>query len=350
MITAIDFGTSTIRSAFRSPSQKDRLTIFAERAEYALIPATQTHRQLLIDQSISFAECDNSIAVIGNQINRIKWLSRVPSTALMADGVVPVDDPPARQMLSVLVNAMLPVPEGNRNLCAITIPGMAERSDQAQKNAEFLMRLVEMRGYEAIPVGSAQALMLTSGKDSAFTGIGIVMGAESIDVCVSRYGIPLATSSLAVGSNWIDTEIAKEFRIHAWDEQGQCYLDLEAVRSWKQTSMLNIHHPMGDREQSFARLYTVVMDRITRTVAQLIKHTAVANELGKQRLAVLLAGGPVRLAGFASLLTERMIEHGLADRLLSVRLASDPELSIVRGALVFAELESQHRSGFEYAA
>ncbi|MBL8817984.1 MAG: hypothetical protein JNL58_18305 [Planctomyces sp.] len=350
MITAIDFGTCWIRSAFRNPAHRDRLSVYAERAEYALIPNTEKHRQLLEEQSISIATCDNSLAILGNQINQVKWLSRLPSTPLLSDGIVPIDDPPARQMLNVLVNAVLPAPEGSMNLCAFTVPGSKDRSEQSRRNREFLSRLIEMKGYEPVEVGSAEAAVLAIGLESSFTGIAVVMGAETTEICISRLGIPLVSATLPLGSNWIDAEIAKQFKMHAWDGDGQCYIDLEAARSWKQTSMVSIRHPMGDREQTFARLYAVVMDRITRSISQMLKQPSIVSALGTQRLAVMLAGGPTRTTGFANLLTERLIEHELADRLLSIRTAQDPDLAVVRGALVFAELEASHRKGQEVAA
>lgn len=343
MITAMDFGCSRIRSTFRNPDHPERLSLFVERCEYALIQDTPQHRRTLEEQQITYAVCQDALAVVGNQASQVRWLSRVPCTPLLPDGVVPADDPPARQLLHLLVEAMLPRPAGALCLCAMTLPGIHDQSEQALRNQEFLCRLIQMAGYEPLVVHPAEAAILAVGSESAFTGVSIVMGAETTDICIARLGRPLATMSLTVGSNWIDSEISRQFRIHAWDDAGACYLDLENVRTWKQNSEVNLRHALGERERMLSRLYTVVLDRITRAVAQLLQSQIIGQELGGQRLGIMLSGGAVRTAGFASLLTDRLIEHQIADRIMAVRIAPDPDLAVVRGALILAELERQAR-------
>jgi actin-related protein len=76
-------------------------------------------------------------------------------------------------------------------------------------------------------------------------------------------------------------------------------------------------------------------------VAQLLQSTPVRNALHRQKLAVMLSGGATMMEGFASLLTERFIEHEIAERIQSIRLAPDPATAVVRGALIFGELEAR---------
>lgn len=350
MITALDFGCSRIRSAFRNPDQPGRLTIFAERSEYAIVPNDEHHRRILEEQKIPHAVCEGEIAVAGNQSVRVDWLTRLPGTSLMPDGIVPTDDPPARQLLHMLVEAILPRPSSGMNVCGLVVPGAHDQSDRAALNQEFLCRLVRMQGYEPLVVHAAEAAILSTGSDTSFTGISIVIGAETSELCIARYGMPLATVSLPVGSNWMDTEIARQFRIELWDGSGGCYLDLESVRKWKHNPEISLYQPLSDRERMLSRLYSVVLDRIIRSVSQLLAMVSVSTVLNGQRLAILLSGGAVRVAGFASLLTERLIEHDLAQRVLAVRVAADPEFAVVRGALISAELDARLRLAQESAA
>lgn len=349
MICAIDFGSCWIRSVFRNPDAPERLSLFSERSEYALIAMTDQHRRSLQDQRISFAECDGALVVVGNAAEKAQWLSRVPRTPLLVDGIVPADDPPARQMLSVLTDAILPLHSGQRNLCVLTIPGLRDGSDPAVKNEEFLCRLVRMRGYQAVVVNPAEAAMLATGSDFSFTGISIVMGAETTTICIARYGMPLATETLAIGSNWIDTEVARQFQVQVWDEDGHAYLDVESIRRWKHQENIHLRNAPGDRERMMARLYSVVLDRVARTVSQMLSATPVRNALQLQRLTVMLSGGATMVEGFASLLTEQFIEHEVAERILSVRCAQDPATAVIRGALIYGELEARTQSVEEAA-
>jgi molecular chaperone DnaK (HSP70) len=58
-------------------------------------------------------------------------------------------------------------------------------------------------------------------------------------------------------------------------------------------------------------------------------------------LSVVLSGGATRIEGFASLLTEQFVEHEIAERILSVRCSQDPATAVVRGALIYGELEAR---------
>ena len=341
MICAIDFGSCWIRSVFRKPETPDRLAMYSEKSEYALLTNSHELRRTLDDQQIPYADCEGALVVVGNSAAKAQWLSRVPCTPLLIDGIVPTDDAPARQMLSVLTDAMLPPLSGSRNLCAITVPGLRDGSELAVKNEEFLCRLVRMRGYQPVVVDHAEAALLATCSDASFTGISIVMGAETTTICVARFGMPVAAETVALGSNWIDAEVARHFRIQTWDDEGTCYLDLESVRQWKHAGNVHLRNALGDRERMMARLYTVALDRISGTVAQMLTSTPVRNALQRQRLSVMLSGGAVMIEGFASLLTERFIEHEIAERILSVRVSSDPATAVIRGALIFAELESR---------
>ena len=342
MICAIDFGSCRIRSVFRNPQTPGRLTMFSERSEYTLLPNTEEHRFSLDFKAVPYAECNQALVVFGNHAAKVQWLSRIPCTALLAGGVVPSDDAPARQMLSLLTEAMLPLSSsGAQDLCVMTVPGLRDGSDQSKSNEGFLQRLVELRGYHPLVVNAAQAALLATCSDSLFTGVSLVIGAETTIIGVARLGMLIASETIAIGGNWIDTELAKMFRVQMFDEAGTAYLNIESVRQWKIESGVNLLTSLGDRERTLARLYTTLLGRVSRTVAQILETPHVGVALQKQRLSVMLAGGAVMVDGFADLLTEQLTQHGIADRILSVRLAPDPEIAVVRGALIFGELESR---------
>lgn len=349
MICAIDFGSCWIRSIFRNPRSADRLSLFAEKSEYTMIRPKREHRDYLTVNRIPFAECDGSLLVPGNASPQARWLSRLPASPLFVEGNVPIDDPPARQILSVITQATLPELTTGSNLCVVIVPGLRNGSEQAGRNEKFLCRLVEMKGYRPVVVNAAEAALLATCGESQFTGISLVMGAETTSLCVSRQGLTLAADSLPFGGNWIDTEIAREFDVKVWDEEGNAYLNLEGVRQWKHTSGMNLPETAGDRERVAARLYSAVIDRVARSIVQMLNLYEVRSALGNERLNIVLSGGSVTVQGFSAALTERMIEHEIADRIRCIRLAPDPQTSVVRGALIFGELEATTQQ-IEHAA
>ena len=341
MICAIDFGCCRIRSVFRNPQSPERLTMHSERSEYALLENTDQHRAALENLEVPYAECDQALVVFGNHAATAQWISRVPRTALLTDGAVPTDDPPARQMLNLLTESMIPVKSGANNLCVLTVPGLRDDSDLAKKNEAFLCRIVMMAGYRPLVVNAAEAALLATCSEAMFTGVSIVMGAETTTICIARYGVLIDSETIAVGGNWIDAELAKQFKIQTYDASGNAYLDIEKVREWKIESGVSLKTAIGERERMTKQLYNSVLDRVAATVSQMLASTRVRNSLSRQRLSVMLAGGATMVDGFADLLTEQLIQHDIADRVLTVRTAMDPETAVVRGALIFGELESR---------
>jgi len=339
MITAIDFGCFAIRSAFREDRAGAPISMYSEQSEYVMLPNIERYRQLLDSHAVSRAECEDSLTVYGNQAARARWLSRVPSASIFNGGMVPADDPPARQMLDLLCAAILPAPVGSRNLCAFTVPG-SERLDMSR---EFLGRLIRMRGYEPHPVRAAEAAMLAEGHETSFSGISIVLGAETAEICITRLGVTLDSIAIPVGADWIDIELARQFQIQVFDEEGNAWLDLEAVREWKHSRERNLRNPVGEREKVLARLYLAIADHIAEATQRLLQRASVRSAIGMDRLHVICSGGASQIAGFASALTERFVDHDVASRIQSVRTVDAPDQTVVRGALISAELEA--RSG-----
>jgi len=339
MICAIDFGSCWIRALYRNPAAPQRLTLFSEPAEYVLLRNSEPHRSLLLSRQIPFAICDDALLVTGHAMDRAEWLSRLPRTPLFPDGNVPDSDPPARQLLNVIVESILPPGDGMNDLCVLIVPGRRDQSETASRNEEFLNRLLQMRGYRTCMIKAAEATLLAGGIRSAFTGFSVVIGAETTSICLGRQGISLAAETLTIGANWIDAELARHFQLQRWDDEGQSYLDLHSVRQWKLGEQTPHQHLADNGSRMLRRLYAVVLEQVARTMSRMLTqvHSSVASSA--TRFPVLLAGGGTLVADFPALLSQRLDDHGMSDRIQSVQHIDDPCTAVVRGGLILAELE-----------
>ena len=347
MITAIDFGCHEIRSAFRSPKDDKIVNLYTERAEYAVLPAEDRYRQILADKKIPYAECEQSLVVFGNRAEQVRWLSRKPCAPLLADGKIPTVDAPARQILSVLTKAILPPlkPENGSQFCCFSAP--VNRSNAG--NSEFLSRLIRMHGYIPVECSAGHAVTLATGNETRFSGITILIGADSSQVSISRFGRELASESINVGANWIDNELAEQFKLRTWDESGECYPDFSAIREWKHDPKIHLRNGFSEQEKSLSRLYGVVLTRVARCLKGLLQSSS-ALKASKERLTVVCAGGATQVGGFAAALTERFVEQDIAGNMVSVRIANDPVTAVVRGLLIQGELEQRRVSDSSVAA
>jgi Tfp pilus assembly PilM family ATPase len=201
-----------------------------------------------------------------------------------------------------------------------------------------------MHDFAPIAVSSAESVLLAAGCESSFTGVTIVIGAETSEISVCRLGVELASRTLAVGSNWVDTEMARQFQIRVWDDAGDCYLDIESVREWKHQERVHLRNSVGEREKTLSRLYGSILNQIATTVRDLIKSPQVVAGLGRERLSVMCAGGATHIGGFATALTDHFVDHDIASAVLNVQTIADPANAVVRGLLIFGELEQRKRA------
>ena len=334
MITAIDFGCHVIRSAFRATADEKLVRHYSERAEYVVLPNEVRYHQTLADSKISYAECEDSLVVFGNRAHQAQWLSRIPSAPLFTNGKIPTADAPARQILSILTQAVLPKPGTGSNYCCFSGPG----GKAMAANSEFLACLIRMHGYIPVECSSTNAVTLATGNETQFSGITIVIGAESSHVSVSRFGRELAHETIDVGANWIDGELADQFKLRTWDKSGECYPDLAGVREWKHSQNLYLRSGTGEREKTLSRLYGVLLNRVARSTRSLVQ-SPVVRATFPQQLSVICAGGATQINGFAGAITECFVDHDIADSILSVQVTDDPSTAVVRGLLIQGELE-----------
>lgn len=338
MNCSIDYGSSVLRSLFRNPASPSRLCLSTSRSEYAVVPDTDSHRRALGSEGVPFAVCEGSLLVIGNDASRVRWISRLPASPLFADGRIPQTDAPARQMLYELTQAMLPELRSDRGVCVMTIPGAGQGESVTGLNAEFLTRLVRMRGYTPLVLGAAEAAMLSAGVDSRFTGVSVVIGAESVSWCVARRGLVLATDAISAGTRWMDLEIARAFGVQVWDASGRAYLDAERAGEWRRESCVDLRQPRDEQESLLSRLYAVLVQKLAEAITVAVGSVDPGLR-PLEAVPVVLAGGGSLVAGLVDILRASLREHETGQQRYAVKVAANAETAVVRGAYVYSELE-----------
>lgn len=337
MMTAIDFGCHTIRAASGNTQQPDVVRGCQERSEYVVLPANDRYQQMLEANEIGYAECEDSLVVFGNKAGQVKWLSRLPSAPLFLDGQIPTIDAPARQILNVITASMLKNIGQPNSLCCFTSPGGRSRPG----NVQFLSKLLTINQQIPLACNATDALILANGHSTQFTGISFVFGAEVCELGVSRFGIPIASDVIPIGSNWIDSEMARQGEKKVYDAAGDCYLDIDSIRSWKVDSKPHLRNSYDEQGRRLSRLYSVVLDRIAASLKRLLQSNKVRSAVADDRLNLLCGGGAIQVDGFTGCLTEKLVEHGIAENILSIQCSEDAETAVLRGLLIFGQLEQQ---------
>lgn len=339
MTTAFDFGSHRLRSMCQAGS---RLISRQCRTIYQVVPNTDTWRDLLSGMKIGFAVSQNTLTVIGDDAERIRDICSVPVAGLLPDGCLAEDDPASRQILSHLVEGVLPAAIRPGEVCCLILPG-SSYLNRTSENSELdlCVHLIEMRGYDVRILSSSMGVVLAAGEATEFTGVGMNFGESTCEVSLSRKGVEIAHCSIPTGGDWINETLAKAESRFVYDREGTCYLDKSSVRQWREQTAGSIAEPASDGERLLRECYDQMINRVmTESAAELL--AAADKYRMTEPLAVYCAGGVSQATGFNRLLARYLqTDHNFPIPVGSVRVLDDDGFASVKGCLINAEIETE---------
>lgn len=375
MSIALDFGTHRLKCLRR---RFEHLVGRNCRTALSVVPNTEASRRILENVNVTYAVCDDNLVVLGDSAIDVSRLIQIPSVSPLPDGHVPKNDPPARQVVLSLLNAVLPPPETEGELCCMTVPGgnkELRRLDGQIRNSgkpsesesadaesdkpksrsrsrmkfsasddsddlEFLSHLVRLRGYEPMVINAGMAGILANNSDTYFSGLGIDFGASTSDASLAVMSEEISHCNIRKGGNWIDESLALEFNEFAWDSRGNKYLDTDSIGRWKEELETSITEPTDPRQARMAELYEQLITDVLEQVATEVSRVPRMNEV-QQPATLVACGGAARIKGFDRMLGQVVAAMDFPIRIGDVRVAAESDYDIARGLLINGELENK---------
>jgi hypothetical protein len=349
MSIALDVGAYRFRSLRVA---ENRLVTRGCRAVYSVVPASDGQKRLLRQVRIAYGACDDGFVLMGDASEQLAHLFQIRTRDLMPGGRIPQDDPLARQVISVLIESLLPEPRQEHEICSLVLPvisnptgGVADQGEEW----ELLAQLVRLRGYQPVAYGSAMGLMLATLVEQSFTGIGMVFGASHCDVSIAHRGTEVCHCSIPRGSTWIDEQMAQEANDFGYQSNGERYLDTPAQQRLREQFAGSLVLPRDPYAKQLSSLYGNLVAEALKATANMIEATPRAQTI-PQPVTVVCGGGAARTHGFAELLAHALEATPLPLATDQICVATESDATVARGALISAELESQTRSKRSAAA
>jgi hypothetical protein len=301
----LDLGTTEFRSIRDSGGD---LVARRCRAAYLVVKDTPGHRRLVEHAQARHATCGDDLVVLGDDAFDCATMLDLPVTSLLPDGHLPKSDPVARQILALMVEAVLP-PAETASVCCVTLPGgYGLDGDTQSLDVRFLKQLVSLRGYTPQLVSSGLAAVLAELSCSSFSGLGISLGATNCEVSVVHCGRELARCTVAGKLAEFTEELAigtsTKGGSPAWESH--CLKALTAILAEARESL----EPEGSMR------------------------------LLSQPANVVCTGGITMATGFETLLQQAWQQANWPLRVAQIRIAGN-RFTIARGGLIKAILEGQ---------
>lgn len=167
------------------------------RAVYVTLSDTTGHRRLLEQAGTRFAPCGDDLVLFGEAA--LEWADMLNLTVipLLPDGRVPQSDAVARQILTLMIDAVLPAAERLGDVCCLTVPGGHDVNRAHQHyDVRFFQQVVALRGYQPRLIAPGMALVLAELADASFSGLGLHLDESDCQISVVHCGRELAFCSV----------------------------------------------------------------------------------------------------------------------------------------------------------
>jgi len=336
MTIALDIGAYAMRSLRRRGKE---LVAHRCRSVAVSLADNAARRQYLQSSNASYLVAEGYLVLPGEAAVAASRFFETVLRDLLPGGEIPTADPVARQVISAVVEGLLPWSEGPQEVCCFTQPGRLDHvagSEALEQRLQFVARLIRLRGYEPLPLNPATALVLAELGNSGFTGIGLALGASGCDLSVVHRGTQIACARLPRGSQWIDQELARATKTWCRDALDELVLDVENARL--RNEAVSLLAPANDDGRIVAELYRNLIADLVEALGEMLASDP-RIPLLPQPLPIVAGGGPAKIAGF-----QELFKAGIGGKKLPVaqsglRLVSDHEYAVSRGCLIRAELE-----------
>ncbi len=331
-MVCLDFGTTEFRCIRRQGG-----CLFARKcpAVYVSLPIDDTDLGLLRQMRIPTIRCDDSLVVVGSAALDLAKQLRIPCIPLLIDGLVPTNDPLGRQLISTILDSILPN-AGDETPC-----GLSSRSAvdfEQTTDLQFFAQLLLLKGYVPVPVSSVSALAYAELGSDQFTGIVLDWGASGASCGVYRLGETLVECNLVNGGGLVDERIATLRSRFNWDREGNRYLDTNAIEIWKKSAGIRIDQPRSEDEKLLAEIYREqLLTILFRFKTAFNSSSAPWMFPGSSKL--VCAGGCTRIGGFMAFLAELIREVGLPFQLSEIQICAPDQFRTARGAMIQLELD-----------
>lgn len=314
MSIGLDLGSYQFRSI---RSSEGKLIARSSPAVFVAISDTPSHRRLLSQSSTQFATCTDHLLVFGDAAEEWSSMLNLQLTPLLRRGRIPTSDSVSRQVLALMIDAMLPAPTRPSPLCKMTLPGGGLDDRGANRDAEFFQQLVTLRGYRPQFVSATLALALAELSEASFTGIAITLGHTTSEFGIVLCGREILRCVVMSGLEGFDGTVRLGPQIPTSEPLAM---------------------PTGHERDYLSFFTDVILE--ARSQFQL---DGTLKTLPRS-MPVVCAGGITAETSFRPLFQRAWDECDWPVSTRPIRIASDPNLAVVRGCLIQAELEEPSES------
>lgn len=325
MAKGLDVGTMNIIAAER---HGDKTTLTQQRNSFVEIEFSEVAEKMLARSDVLYIKRDNQVFIVGEDALNFANIFNTTTRRPMQKGILSRDEKSAIPMIRLIIERLVGEPKQKGEIIYYTSP--ARPADDARQDVLYHQKTIEaiLRKKEYTPrvINEGMAVVYSELADNQFSGVGLSFGAGMTNICVSHYGLPVLTTAIARGGDWIDMQVA-EATGHTKDR-------VTAIK--EKEFELSAGAQSGEVQNALAIYYENLVDYAVRTLQRELTKARVEEGLS---LPVAITGGTASCKGFRELFENKIAQVKLPFEVSKVRMARSPLYSVAMGTLVAARAE-----------
>lgn len=332
MSTSLHIGSNSLRTLENDSNQK--LTSRSIDTAYTIMEDTKENRFFLRKLTTPFLCCEDSLIIPGEGACQIARFSNLPLYPLFSKGELVLNDPVHRQLLSTLIQSILPKSKKTGEYCSFMTPG----TDATSSLNKLVSQLITLQGYTPLATSISLAAGLSAFPAlSRLSGYAVYLGHSHSEIGLIHQSRMVVQHSAPYGSEWMDEQLANSLKLFTTNSKGQQVPDTEKAKLKRRDPGINIS-PFLTSHSVIASWYESLLD-------SLLDHFVLQMEAMQhylttlEKLPIVYLGELSHIEGFGEFLVHNLSNRQVRFDPQQVTHVQDEQLSIARGALVVSAME-----------
>jgi len=326
----LDVGTAFIYCAEK---QGNKIVFRTQRDAFFDIEYSDFTKEMLNKSKVNYIQKEEKLYVVGNEAIKFANIFNKNARRPLSKGIISPSEREALPMVELIIKSVIGEPRYKGEPVYYSIPGPPVDADfNIVYHEKVVHGFLAKLGYTPKSINEGLAVVFSELDKDGFTGIGLSFGGGMVNMCLSYMSVPIFTFSVSKAGDWIDQQVAM-----AVDETASriCAIKESSLDLTKYTGLSKI-------ETALSIYYDNLIEYVLQNIKREFGRTKKMPRIDKP-IAIVLSGGSALPKGFLNRLKGILAKVRFPLEVGEVRVASEPQYSVVRGALIAAMAEEERR-------
>ncbi|NQS88668.1 hypothetical protein HQ584_02610 [Patescibacteria group bacterium] len=328
----LDVGTAFIYCAEK---QGDKITFRTQRDAFFDIEYSDFTKEMLTKSKVNYIQKEEKLYVVGDEAIKFANIFNKNARRPLSKGIISPSEREALSMVELIIKSVMGEPKYEREIVYYSIPGPPVDADfNVVYHEKVINSFLVKFGYTPKSMNEGLAVVFSELDKDGFTGIGLSFGGGMVNMCLSYMSVPIFTFSVTKAGDWIDEQVAV-----AVDETASriCAIKESSLNLTKDVGLSKI-------ETALSIYYNNLIEYVLENIKREFGRTKRMPRIDKP-ITIVLSGGSAIPKGFIDRFKAILGKVKFPIEVGQVRMASEPQYSVAKGALIAAMAEEEKGAG-----